>query len=850
MIPTGKRVDLPPDGTTPPTLASVGTRLQSHRAQLIDNWLREIVPIGSPAYSHDELRLRLTDLVDRLIAILLAGNEPSLVAARQVGRELADLLYMTTEGLERSHAVLSEVVIQAVPGEWRELRRAAGRMITAIVGGYHDRSRFAVLDEQESTIDALVTQLERTQAALDESQARLHSIFHDSPLGIWMGDLTGRTLEASPALLKLLGLSSDELRTADVTLLVHPDDRDRFVPLWGQLASGHLESFQTETRVMHKLGHTLWGNLMVTMVRDAAGTPRYIVAVLQDAGNQRRAADTLRRADERVRLLVENSGDLIAIVNALGEGDFFSPASYSILGYRPDELRRKRIWPLLVSGPLGEVNDYWEQLRAQPGVPLPMELRLRHKDGSERWIGMVCTNQLDDPGIQGVVMNARDITARKADQEKMTHLANTDHVTGLVSRRYFMAQLEQALTRGQRVAVLFADLDRFKVINDSLGHAIGDEALRAMGRRFRSCAGEGDVVARIGGDEFALLLVDADEERAWATANRMLSALRDPVPLEHYQTILSTSIGIALSGPTLGAPDDLIRAADLALYRAKADGRAVAAVFEPEMHEAAMTRMELEADLRHALDRGELFLVYQPEVDLRTGTTVALEALVRWQHPTRGLVPPDEFVEIAEETGQILPVGQWVMAEACQQVRRWREAGVPIDDTTLAINLTSRELRQDGLIGQISTCLRAADLAPERLCLEVSERILTEDVIAATPVLHTLRDLGVQIAIDDFGVGYTSITSWPELTASTLKIDRSLTARLAPPQNALAFIQAFTTLAHTLQMSVCAEGIETSAQLAHVRAAGCDHGQGYLFAPALRVDDVPAFLARRHCTTG
>lgn len=232
-----------------------------------------------------------------------------------------------------------------------------------------------------------------------------------------------------------------------------------------------------------------------------------------------------------------------------------------------------------------------------------------------------------------------------------------------------------------------------------------------------------------------------------------------------------------------------------------------------------MTRLELEADLQGALERGELFLVNQPEVDLRTGKTVALEALVRWKHPVRGRVPPDDFVQIAEETGQMIPIGQWVMAEACRQMRRWRQAGVDADEIVLAINLTGRELRQEGLDDHIAGCLRAADLAPAQVCLEVSERILTDDVLAVTSVLHALRDLGVQIAIDDFGAGYTSITSWPQLSASTLKLDRSLTGRLGSAGNGFPFVQAFTTLAHTLHMRVCAEGVETRTQLDQVRAA-------------------------------
>lgn len=832
------------DGASAPSLASVQATLLARRERIIDAWLPAVSSIGSVAYSRADLRAQLAVCVDRIIALFAADDAQAQMSARQIGGDLANLFYLRSEGLERSHTVLSNELIAAVPGEWRALRSETVRLITSMICGYLDRTRQAVLDEQESTRDALLQTLRRTERDLEESRARFQSLFFKSAIGIWIATMDGETLDANPALLTMLDRSVAELNDLDLRELIYPDDRAKFVPLWAQLSSGQIESFQAEARYLHKLGHPVWGYLTVSLIRGADGQTQYLVAMLQDISEQRRNAEALSRADDHLRRLVQNSADFIGVIDPWGEITYLSPAVARVLGYEPAELLHQEMRSLFDPVDYDAIDAFWQKLHDAPEQAQSGSVRIRHKSGTWRWIGVTCANRFDDPAIQGIVVNARDVTAQIELEDRLARMAYTDHLTGLASRTRFTNRLQRALDSGQPIAVLFADLDRFKLINDSLGHEAGDEALVALAERFKGCVDPDDVVARLGGDEFAVLLHGADDASAWSTAQCLLHAMQAPVTLQQrYRTVLNTSIGIAVSGPDLDNQNALLRAADLALYRAKADGRAIAAVFEPEMHGAAVERLKLEADLQLALARSQIFLVYQPKVDLHTGQVVALEALVRWERPGHGLVPPADFMLIAEETGLIVPIGQWVLAEACTQMRHWRDVGANLSAVTLCLNLSSRELRQDGLNDRVAGCLRANDLAPDQLCLEVSERPLMEDVLAATPVLAALRDLGVEIAIDDFGAGRTSLASLPKLMASTLKIDRALISPLGQNQADLAIIKIIAALAHTLHMRVCAEGIETRAQLDHVREANCDYGQGYYFSAPLPAEAVPAYLA-------
>ncbi|CAA9453746.1 MAG: diguanylate cyclase/phosphodiesterase (GGDEF & EAL domains) with PAS/PAC sensor(s) [uncultured Rubrobacteraceae bacterium] len=412
-----------------------------------------------------------------------------------------------------------------------------------------------------------------------------------------------------------------------------------------------------------------------------------------------------------------------------------------------------------------------------------------------------------------------------------------DPLTDLPNRALFVDRLGQALGRAgrerKRVALLFMDLDNFKVVNDSLGHELGDELLVQAGQRIRGCLRPGDTAARLGGDEFTVLLEDvAEAGDAVHAAERILGELGAPFHLGGHKIGVSASIGIALGGLAQGRPDDLLRDADVAMYRAKRE-KGSYKVFQAGMHAWALGRLKLEEDLRRAVERGEFRIHFQPKVRLSTGKIAEMEALVRWGSSERGLVTPSGFIQVAEETGLIVPIGKWVLEEACRQARQWRERQASPPALRMCVNLSVRQLRGTDLIADVTQALRKADLEACCLQLEVTESMIMEDEQHTIEMLRSVADLGVQVAIDDFGKGYSSLNYLKELPANALKIDKSFVDGIAISDADTAIVRLIVELAHTLGMVVTAEGVETAAQLTRLRELGCDLGQGFYFSPPL-----------------
>ncbi len=574
-------------------------------------------------------------------------------------------------------------------------------------------------------------------------------------------------------------------------------------------------------------------------VRLGEGDLRLMQALSEHVGvaiGRARLYAEVRASEARFPALVQHAADIVSVLDAGGRHRYVSPAVERVLGYRPEDLIGAEAVTLLHPCDALRVRRVLAGVAETPDAQAAADCRVRHRDGSWCWLEATMTNLLAEPSVGGIVVNARDVTERKEAEARLAHQAFHDPLTGLPNRARFAELLDAALRRarsaGPGVGVLLLDLDGFKNVNDSLGHEVGDELLVAVARRLVSCLGRGETVARFGGDELTVLLEEADAAGATATAGRVLAALAEPVGVAGREVTVGASVGIAL-GPAHGAtPGELLRAADVALYRAKDTGGGVAVVYEPRMATESLARFELELDLRGALEARELGLAYQPVVDLATGRVVAVEALARWHHPQRGSVPPEAFVPLAEETGLIVPIGAWVLEEAGREAARWAGAATG-NAPVLSVNVAARQLRRPGFVEQVARILAETGLPPE----------LVEELRVTSATLWGLRALGLELAIDDFGSGASSLGYFRELRAQVLKADRSFVLRLASDPGERAIVRAITDVAHAYGMHVTVEGVETAEQAAIVHELGADRAQGFWFAKPVTAETVRAWVA-------
>jgi diguanylate cyclase (GGDEF)-like protein len=482
---------------------------------------------------------------------------------------------------------------------------------------------------------------------------------------------------------------------------------------------------------------------------------------------------------------------------------------------------------------VGEMWDIAERTDEIKGLNEGLENRV-----AERTAQLVITNE----------ELTKEVCVRKQAEEQLLHNAFHDGLTGLANRALFVDHLKLALGRAERheayqFAVLFLDLDRFKFVNDSLGHTVGDQVLVGIARRLETAMRPGDTVSRLGGDEFTILLDDlGDTGEARAVAERLQRELSMPYNLGGQEVFITVSIGIATSATGYQCAEDIIQDADTAMYRAKHLGKARHEVFNQAMRTHAVDVLEMERDLRRAVERQEMFLQYQPIVSLDTGALRGFEALVRWQHPERGLIPPLKFIPIAEETGQIIPLGIWVLGQACRQMRRWQDLSPADEPLTISVNLSAKQFMQHDLLEQIQAVLRETELDPRSLKLEITETVVMENIETATRTLEQLRALGVELSIDDFGTGYSSLSYLQSFPVSTLKVDRSFVSRITESDGTTEIVRTILRLAQHLGMSVVAEGVETEQQRAQLRALECEFGQGYYFSKPMDEDAAEALL--------
>jgi diguanylate cyclase (GGDEF)-like protein/PAS domain S-box-containing protein len=567
---------------------------------------------------------------------------------------------------------------------------------------------------------------------------------------------------------------------------------------------------------------------------------RHIAAAI----DRKRAQVALRESEEKFRTLADTAPAAIFIY----QGSRFlyaNEATAAISGYSREEfLALPSFWEILHPEHREEVQRRGLARQDGEAVPSRYEIRILRKDGDERWLDY-SAGVVEYGGKPAVMGTAFDITERKRAEAQIASLAYHDTLTGLPNRLLFNDRLAQAILqaqrRGRRLGVLFLDLDRFKVINDSLGHSVGDKLLKALARRIAITIRGEDTVARLGGDEFTLLLPNVGRaEDAILVAEKLLEGMRRPVRIDDSELFVSASIGISLFPDDGGDPETLVKNADTAMYRAKELGRDNYQLYAAAMNATAVERLAMETSFRKALAREELVLYYQPILDMKSGEPVGVEALLRWNRPGVGLISPLDFIPMAEATGLILPVGPWLLKTACQQVKRWHDQVRP--GLRLAVNLSARQFQQADVAGLIQRAVRAADFPVSCLDLEITESWAMQNADAAILTLRELKALGISLSIDDFGVGYSSLSYLKRFPIDKLKIDRSFVHDITNDPDDAAIVRAVIALAHSLKLQVVAEGVETEEQREFLGNHDCDLAQGYLFGPPLPADECERLL--------
>lgn len=660
-----------------------------------------------------------------------------------------------------------------------------------------------------------------------QTERRFRSLIERSSDIVVVVDDDGLISFASPAALPLLGRTEVELLGRPVLGLATPASQRAVAGvLAGRAHDGE------EVELLHADGTPRWFEIVMTDLSDDPDIEARVVNA-REIGRRKRVEQQLARSEARFRSLVQHSSDVVAVLDDELRFQWVSPSIEPVLGYQPAALLDNELASLVESASKLELARVLYRLEVSDGEPQTSELRIMSNFGEMKTLDATITDLRDEPAVGGLVLNANDITDRKLLEDQLRHQALHDDLTGLPNRLLFRDRLEQSLHRrnGAEMAVIMVDLDEFKTVNDSLGHECGDELLKVIAFRLRQFLRRGDTAARLGGDEFGIVIDDVDDRAVVLdVADRLRAVLHEPVVLNEREVRATASVGVAFSedvpDPTAEA---VLRSVDTAVYAAKSQGKDRVLVFDAAMHAGVFERLELRADLAGAVAHQQFVLHYQPIVDLPSRQVMGFEALVRWEHPDRGLVSPGSFIQLAEETGLIVPIGEWLLTTALRQLRHWQRTVDPA--FTMSINLSPRQLAEATIVERIAEAVTSAGVNPATVGFELTESMDVDDDLLAER-LARIGELGVGLYADDFGSGYASYAALQRHPFTTVKIDRSLIQGLDGNDNtrALAQVKSIIDMAHGVQMTVVAEGIETSTQAELLTAVGCDRGQGFYFA--------------------
>ena len=662
---------------------------------------------------------------------------------------------------------------------------------------------------------------------------------------------TDEILYISPAYEQVWGRTCESLYEDPQSWLfaIHPEDSFKaLATLETQFRTG--DEFQEEYRIVRPDGSIRWVSVNAFPIRDDSGKVSRFVGIAEDITQRKLAKLAMLKSEEQFRLTFEMAPIGMAITAINGQFTRVNQALCDALGYEEQELLKLSFADITYAEDLELHQAQQKALLENKGSDFQIETRYISRD--LRIVDAILKVVIvrDSKG-QALHFNNQivDITERKHMEKQLLHDALHDSLTGLPNRALFMDRLDHELKRTKTnpdyvFAVLFLDLDRFKVVNDSAGHLVGDQLLIEIARRLEKAVNFIDTVARLGGDEFTILLENIHNlQNAIAVAEKIDRALRIPFKLQGYELFSTASIGIALSSQGYTKPEEIMRDADLTMYSAKEQGRARYEIFNSSLHDRAITRLQLETDMRRGIEREEFLIYYQPISCLETGKLSGFEALARWKHPTRGIVPPVEFIPVAEETGTIIPLGTWILKQACRQMQLWHEKYPQTSSLQISVNLSGKQLREPSLLEKIDSILQETGLSGKNLKLEITESSLIENMEVATQTLLEIKSRDIKLSMDDFGTGYSSLSYLHRFPVDILKIDRSFVQDIQFNKGNYAIVKAIITLAHVLDMEVIAEGIEDPYQLEQLKFLNCEYGQGYYFAKPLNQQQAEELIA-------
>ena len=707
------------------------------------------------------------------------------------------------------------------------------------------QSRIVALNDREIELEAEIKRQQALAETLREGEQRFRNLLDQLPAGVFMTDVQGECRYVNNRWRVLTGLTADQATGVTWTQALHPDDRDPVLHTWRQAVDQGLE-FAADHRFQTPSGRVKWLNTRAAPLGDRAGRVAGYLGVSADIAALKETEETLRASEARFRSYFELPLIGIALTGADKRWWEVNDRLCELLGYRRTQLLGMTWAELTHVDDLAMDVTQFERVINRRAEGYSLEKRFIRQDGALLYanVSTRCVRRANG-AVDYFVMVIQDITERKQAEEHIERLAHHDALTGLPNRVLLSDRLQQTVARAARdhtlAGTMLVDLDRFKLINDGLGHAVGDRLLREVAERLQECIRQGDTISRQGGDEFAVLLPDLEnDEGAVRIAQRMLELVAEPYRLDSHELSVTCSIGISLYPRDGRNADLLLKNADIALYRAKDMGRNTYQFYLSGATVMSRDRLTLEASLRYAVERQQLEVYYQPKWDFHAGAITGAEALIRWNHPQRGLLPPARFIAIAEDSGLVLPMGEWVLRDALRTISELHRNGFP--GLRIAVNLSGRQFRQENLAEMIQGALAETGFNPAFLELELTESILMHNNEENMAMLRALKTMGTRIAIDDFGTGYSSLSYLQQFPVDVLKIDRAFVIDLPTSVSSAAIVDAIVTLAHGLGLEVVAEGVETPEQLEFLRTHGCDEGQGYYFGRPLPLAEFRVLL--------